>query len=83
MIGTTVLDMGEPTATPLRQLLNVKLHGGLRERVLALYMGERKGWRLTARAITTETGVDVSHEALRDWYGEDPDFQRDATERAS
>lgn len=53
----------------LRQLLDLKLkkHGELAGYVNPLF-AEGKGYRLVARAITEETGVQVSPEILRQWF---------------
>lgn len=75
--------MDESSVSPLRQLVDVKLGGGLRERVMQLYISEGKGWRLTAQAITAETGVSVSYEVLRSWYGEEPEFKAAAVGRVA
>lgn len=59
--------MSQPTSSTLRQLLDLKLDGRLDERVAEL-QAEGKGFRLIARALVEETGVQVSGEILRRWY---------------
>jgi intein-encoded DNA endonuclease-like protein len=62
--------MDQPTASPLRQLLDLKLDGKLDERVKQL-QEEGLGFRLIARQLFADTDVSVSYEVLRKWYGRD------------
>ena len=59
--------MSQPTASPLRQLLDIKIEGGLEHRAHELF-AEGKGYRLAARAISEESGVQISPEILRKWF---------------
>lgn len=73
--------MSQPTASRLRQLLDLKLeeHGGLDRFVNPLF-AEGKGYRLVARAITEQTEVQVSPEILRQWF---PATERPAADQAA
>lgn len=60
--------MSQPTTSTLQRLLDLKLGGKLAERVAEL-RADGLGFRLAARQITKETGVTVTGESLRNWYG--------------
>lgn len=66
-----------PTASTTRQLaeelVSVKLGRSLAEYVSEKRAVERPrwGWRLIAQQLKDDTGLDLSHEALRNWYGDE------------
>lgn len=60
--------MGQSTATPLQQLLDRSIDGGLARRVAQL-RADGKAWWSVGRTVSDETGVAVSGEILRRWYG--------------
>lgn len=59
-----------PARTPTHQLIESRLGG---RRSLARFVAERRkrglGWRAIAHDVCAETGIAVSHEALRSWFG--------------
>lgn len=55
--------------TPLRRLLDTKLRGGL-DNYVSLHRARDKGWGWIAQDLLMITGVRVTGEALRRWYGE-------------
>ena len=57
--------MDEPT--PLQQLLEHK-RPTIQADVNAM-LAARKGWRTIAEHVRSTTGISVSHETLRRWYG--------------
>ena len=61
--------MATPTAT--RRLLDLLLDGKLDD-----FVHERRAegqpWRIIARDVHAQTGVDITPEALRSWYAQDP-----------
>jgi hypothetical protein len=60
--------MGQSTATPLQQLLDRSIEGGLARRVAKL-RAEGKAWWSVGEAVSEETGIAVTGEILRRWYG--------------
>jgi len=61
-----------PDLTPNQKLAELVLNQPLSKWV-ATRRSEGLSWRSVAEQLATDTGgkVDVSHEALRQWYGED------------
>lgn len=53
-----------------KQLLLEHTYGGDLAGDIAALVADGKGWREIAQHVTTETGVKVSHESLRQWYGQ-------------
>ena len=60
-----------PSATIMRNLLDLRLDGNLDGLVTGLRLGGWS-WRRIATEVERRTGVAVSHESLRAWYGEAP-----------
>jgi hypothetical protein len=58
-------------ATVQRQLVDTKLGGNLDGLVAGLRLGGW-GWRKIAVEVTKRSGVDVSHETLRNWFPAEP-----------
>lgn len=58
-----------PTGTPTQQLANHLLGGTLEQFVKERRPG--RAWRLIARDLYEATGIDVTYETLRAWYGDD------------
>ena len=56
------------SVTPQQTLIEIRLGGDLAGYV-ARSRADRKGWRPIAEAISKQTGLAVSHETLRVWYG--------------
>lgn len=59
-----------PDASPTQQLADLKLDGQLdafvkSRRTLGM------SWRLVARELWQQTGIDITYETLRSWYPED------------
>lgn len=61
--------MATPTAT--RRLLD-HLLGGQLDAFVADRRAAGQPWRIVARDVHAETGVDITPEALRSWYAQDP-----------
>lgn len=55
--------------TPTQLAANHLLDGGLDEFV-ATRRADGRSWRLIARDLHEETGLDVTHETLRTWFVE-------------
>jgi hypothetical protein len=55
--------------TPLARLAEAKLGRPL-DQFVRVRLAEGIGWRRIADELHTASGVRVSHEALRTWYGE-------------
>ena len=58
-----------PLMTPLRTLLDIKL-GGLDDFVHSR-RGAGTSWRVISNDIRDQTGIDITYETLRAWYGTD------------
>lgn len=54
--------------TPKQMLLEHLYDGPLRSDVTAL-LNAGASWREVAERVTTRTGVSISYESLRQWYG--------------
>lgn len=66
--------------TPLMELADLKLNGGLEEFVRSRRaQTPRRPWRLIAIDIRDATGLDVTDQTLRVWFPEDDE----STEAAS
>lgn len=59
-----------PNGTHLQQLLEAKLGRDLGQYV-RIRQAEGLGWRRIADDLKRDTGLSVSHEALRSWFAED------------
>ena len=55
-------------ATPKQELIKLLYHGNLDEDI-ARAIDYGRSWRDIAHDVTEDTGVRVSHESLRQWYG--------------
>ena len=57
-----------PQPTPKQQLLQIRLG-----RDLSTYIAEARAagreWRVIADDLTAVTGIKISHESLRQWFG--------------
>lgn len=69
-----VVAMTNPT--PLKQLVEMKLGQPL-DGFVSARRQPRKSWRDIAAEIQEQTGVVVSHEALRTWYPDDAEQSAD------
>lgn len=59
----------ERTPTRLHRLIDRSLGRPLAD-LVAERRAEQAGWRSIATEVEDKTGVEVSHEALRDWFTE-------------
>ena len=57
--------------TNTQRLLDLLLDGKLDSFVLDR-RAQGEPWRIIARDVHAETGVDITPEALRSWYAQDP-----------
>lgn len=57
--------------TATRQLLDVLLEGQL-DSLIRERREEGVPWRLIAREVYERTGIDITAQALRSWYVQDP-----------
>ena len=55
-------------ATTKQELIKLLYHGNLDEDI-ARAIDYGRSWREIAHDVTEDTGVRVSHESLRQWYG--------------
>lgn len=55
-------------ATTKQELIKLLYHGNLDEDI-ARAVNYGRSWRDIAHNVTEDTGVRVSHESLRQWYG--------------
>jgi hypothetical protein len=58
------------TSTPMRELIEGRLDGPLADFVAA-HRSSGTAWRRIAMEVWRTTGVDVSSETLRTWFGTD------------
>ena len=59
--------------TYLAQLVGVKLGADLRERIIQ----QRRagvGWRTVTRELARESGINMSHESVRQWFADEPEL---------
>jgi hypothetical protein len=77
--------MDEQAGTTLQQLVDLRLDGQLQDRVETLRKGSASSWRRVAAAISTEAGMTVGYETLRNWArrGEWAVFEDDKRRQAS
>lgn len=61
--------MEPATATPKRQLIDLKMGGKLDANVRG-WRDQNTSWRVIAHRILQTTGVDVTPESVRDWFPE-------------
>jgi FMN-dependent NADH-azoreductase len=69
------------TQTTTQRLADVLLDGKLSEFVSAR-RAKNRSWRLIARDLYEQTGIDLTYETLRRWYPDDdesPDVQEKRT----
>ncbi len=64
--------------TPQQTLIELRLGGDLTG-FIRRNRAEGKGWRPIAVEISDRTGISVSHEAVRQWYGESTPLARIAS----
>jgi hypothetical protein len=57
--------------SPLRQALDVIMGPGELDALVRLGRLRGRSWRLVALDVRDRTGVDVSHETIRNWYLDD------------
>lgn len=56
-------------SSPLRELLDAKMHGGL-ERFVATQRRTGASWDTISVRLLLRTDIEVSGESLRNWYAE-------------
>jgi hypothetical protein len=61
--------MPSTAKTRLHRLIDERLNQPL-AKFVAARRAERAGWRAIATDIKAQTGIEVSHQALRDWFGD-------------
>lgn len=66
-VGPYGRGMQPSPGTTKRQLIDLRLGGELDARVRA-YRAEKLSWRVIARRIADESGIDITGVSLADWY---------------
>jgi hypothetical protein len=65
----------EAATTSLRELIDAKLRSGddptSLDQIVTELRGEGRSWARTAAAVSLRSGVEVSFESLRRWYGKE------------